>query len=117
MANIPKQIKNNLFVIGEKIGSGAFGVVHRAIRKNRQEEIAIKFEEMQAETPYLEHEIGVSINHCMYHSLMMNLFKSCVVFFRFTAKSEVKRVSQKNSLWNLPWLQIPSDKTCWKIIA
>lgn len=64
MANIPEKITNS-FVIGKKIGSGAFGDAYRAKRNDRPEEITIKFEDINAQTQYLENEVKVILYHNM----------------------------------------------------
>lgn len=66
MAQVPKQIQNDLIIVGEKIGNGAFGDVYRAKFKNR--EIAIKFENLKAKTLYLPNEVAVNIQNYMFIS-------------------------------------------------
>lgn len=58
MAGVPKQIKDNLFIIGERIGKGAFGEVYKA-KMQDDKDVAIKFEDRKATTRYLAKEISV----------------------------------------------------------
>lgn len=62
MAVVPKQIKNNLFTVGERIGKGSFGEVYKAKMKDGKE-VAIKFEEQKENIRYLQDEILVNICH------------------------------------------------------
>lgn len=54
---IPKQIKDNLFVIGDKIGNGNFGDVYKA--KFRGQDVAIKFEKKTEPIKCLQREIEI----------------------------------------------------------
>lgn len=58
MAGIPKQIKNNLFTVGERVGKGAFGDVYKAKMKDGKD-VAIKFEERKGNNGCLQNEISV----------------------------------------------------------
>lgn len=61
MATIPKKIKDD-FVVGKKIGGGAFGEVHEAKfhRKNGAiTDVAIKFEPVTAQKQFIAKEIGI----------------------------------------------------------
>lgn len=60
MAGIPKQIKNNLFTVGERIGKGASGDVYKA-KMNNGKEVAIKFESRGENIRHLQGEISVII--------------------------------------------------------
>lgn len=84
MSGIPKQIKDNLFTVGERIGKGAFGDVYKAKMKDGKD-VAIKFEDRHGNNRCLQNEVSVILCHfiAVHHTSLIFflhfLFEMCSI--------------------------------------
>jgi casein kinase 1 len=53
---VPRKIANGKYEVTKRLGAGCFGEVYRAINTETKEEVAVKFEDVTAGAPQLEHE-------------------------------------------------------------
>mmetsp|Transcript_243 Transcript_243/g.543 ORF Transcript_243/g.543 Transcript_243/m.543 type:complete len:385 (-) Transcript_243:391-1545(-) len=76
----PAKIANGRFEIDKRLGAGCFGEVYRGMNVDTKQEVAVKFEDLQARTQQLEQE--AAIMSLLRQPLQPQGFSECFYFGR-----------------------------------
>eukprot|EP00747_Dinoflagellata_sp_TGD_P030315 gnl/TRDRNA2_/TRDRNA2_134546_c0_seq1.p1 gnl/TRDRNA2_/TRDRNA2_134546_c0~~gnl/TRDRNA2_/TRDRNA2_134546_c0_seq1.p1 ORF type:complete len:345 (+),score=80.39 gnl/TRDRNA2_/TRDRNA2_134546_c0_seq1:28-1062(+) len=76
----PSKVGNGKFEITKKIGAGCFGEVYKGINTETKEDVAIKCEQGNAQTPQLEHE--AELLNIMRNPVQPQGFAECFFYGR-----------------------------------
>jgi len=77
---VPHRISNGRFEIDKKLGAGCFGEVYRGVNSETKQEVAVKFEDLNARTQQLEQE--ATIMSLLRQPVQPQGFSECFYFGR-----------------------------------